>query len=118
MKKLLKLYKMFYRLLRLKSEQHSKIERDLIHEFYLINDNKSKEIRELEIEIRQWHYLASRYKTRTPDELIDFIEDLADKLRKAEDTPSNFNRIVAKYNKFVDLKKEFCDKFKDIELEA
>lgn len=29
----------------------------------------------------------------------------------------NWNRLCEKYNKFIKLKQEFCDKFKDIELE-
>ena len=29
----------------------------------------------------------------------------------------DWNRLCDKYNKFIKLKQEFCDKFKDIELE-
>lgn len=37
----------------------------------------------------------------------------AEILRMIED----WNRLCEKYNKFIKLKQEFCDKFKDIELE-
>lgn len=29
----------------------------------------------------------------------------------------NWNRLCVKYNKLIELKKDFCEKFKDIELE-
>ena len=51
------------------------------------------------------------------DDCIAKDKEIAEKdaeiLRMIED----WNRLCEKYNKFIKLKQEFCDKFKDIELE-
>lgn len=118
MKTLLKLYKMFYRLLRLKSSQREQIRRDSVRDFYLFENRLGKERDELRFELYKWEHLAKMYGVVTPEGINQIIKELIDKLAKAEDTPSNFNRLVKKYNKFIELKQEFCEKFKDIELDV
>lgn len=51
------------------------------------------------------------YEETEADKVI--AEKDAEILRMIE----NWNRLCEKYNKFIKLKQEFCDKFKDIELE-
>ena len=42
---------------------------------------------------------------------------LAEKDKEIARQNEAWNRLCKKYNKFVSLKQEFCEKFKDIELE-
>ena len=54
-------------------------------------------------------------------EVDDYIAKLkaklAEKDKEIERQNEAWNRLCKKYNKFVSLKQEFCEKFKDIELE-
>lgn len=47
------------------------------------------------------------------------IAQLKDRLQAAEKMTAigDWNRLCVKYNKLIELKKDFCEKFKDIELE-
>lgn len=76
MKTLLKLYKMFYRLLRLKHWQRREIETKLYCEFMLCQDNIRKELDGLRQEVFQWEHTALIYGARTPKELKDVIDHL------------------------------------------
>lgn len=116
MKNLLKLYKMFYRLLRLKSYQRAEIERKALLDFYLFRDNLGAEKRELEQKLYQWEHMAKLYAVNSPDDFHKLIADLTRRLAEAQDTPSNWNRLCERYNKLVTLKQEFCRKFADVEL--
>lgn len=63
------------------------------------------------------------------DDNLFYIKSEADKVISEKDAEilritknwnmlcKNWNRLCEKYNKFIKLKQEFCDKFKDIELE-
>lgn len=55
--------------------------------------------------------LADYYLKYEADKVI--AEKDAEILRMID----NWNRLCEKYNKLIKLKQEFCDKFKDIELE-
>ena len=51
-----------------------------------------------------------------------YLKDEVDKVLAKKDKEilrltEDWNRLCEKYNKFIKLKQEFCDKFKDIELE-
>ena len=51
-----------------------------------------------------------------------YLKEEADKVIAKKDAEilrmiENWNRLCEKYNKLIKLKQEFCDKFKDIELE-
>lgn len=46
------------------------------------------------------------------------LAELSENNKKAlKRDADNWNRLCVKYNKLIELKKEFCEKFKDIELE-
>ena len=52
------------------------------------------------------------------DENLDELKvKLAEKDKEIARQNEAWNRLCKKYNKFVSLKQEFCEKFKDIELE-
>lgn len=52
------------------------------------------------------------------DEVDKLLEELRENNKKAFDKQTkNWNRLCIKYNKFIKLKQDFCEKFKDIELE-
>ena len=44
-------------------------------------------------------------------------KEIAEKDKEIARQNEVWNRLCKKYNKFVSLKQEFCEKFKDIELE-
>lgn len=45
------------------------------------------------------------------------LAELRENHKKASERDvENWNRLCAKYNKLIELKKDFCEKFKDIEL--
>ena len=70
MKTLLKLYKMFYRLIRLKHWQRVEIEKRAYRDIAVLYSNKvSKERDELQQELTGWHHLARTYMVKTPKEL-------------------------------------------------
>ena len=77
MKKLLKLYKMFYRLLRLKDWQRREIETKMYCEFLRCQDDTRNERDKLQQEVFQWEHMAYIYGARTPKELKDVIDYLA-----------------------------------------
>lgn len=59
----------------------------------------------------------SRLKARIA-ELEKENAELRENHKKAtERDTENWNRLCVKYNKLIDLHKDFCEKFKDIELE-
>lgn len=76
MKKLLKLYKMFYRLLRLKHWQRVEIENRMFRNFILYPNKVLKECDELQQELIEWHHLARTYMVKTPKELHELISDI------------------------------------------
>ena len=76
MNTLLKLYKMFYRLLRLKNWQRREIERKIYCEFLNLNDYCRNERDRLQQEVFQWERMARIYGARTPKELKDVIDYL------------------------------------------
>ena len=52
------------------------------------------------------------------DEVDKLLAELRENNKKAfERYDKNWNRLCVKYNKIIELKKDFCKKFKDIELE-
>ena len=52
------------------------------------------------------------------DEVDKILAELRENNKKAfERYAENWNRLCVKYNKLIELKKEFCEKFKNIELE-
>lgn len=60
--------------------------------------------------------LSTEYYLKTDVDKI--LADLCENHKKASERDTeNWNRLCAKYNKLIELKKDFCEKFKDIELE-
>ena len=52
------------------------------------------------------------------DEVDKLLQELRENNQKAYDKQEkNWNHLCVKYNKLIELKKDFCEKFKDIELE-
>lgn len=52
------------------------------------------------------------------DEVDKLLQKLRENNKKAYDKQADeWNRLCMKYNKLIELKKDFCEKFKDIELE-
>lgn len=52
------------------------------------------------------------------DEVDKLLQELRENNQKAyARQEENWNRLCVKYNKLIELKKDFCEKFKDIELE-
>ena len=52
------------------------------------------------------------------DEVDKLLQELRENNQKAyAKQEENWNRLCVKYNKIIELKKDFCEKFKDIELE-
>lgn len=77
MKTLIKLYKMFYRLLRLKHWQRVEIEKRVARDILVIYPNQvSKERDEFLQELMEWHHLAMTYMVKTPKELHELISDI------------------------------------------
>ena len=74
MKTILKLYKMFYRLLRLKHWQRREIETKMYCEFLRCQDNTKNERDRLQQEVFQWEHMARIYGAITPKELEDIID--------------------------------------------
>ena len=61
---------------------------------------------------------AQVYLKSEVDTIIAKLEaKLAEKDKEIARQNEAWNRLCKKYNKFVSLKQEFCEKFKDIELE-
>lgn len=51
-------------------------------------------------------------------DVVKILAELCENHKKASERDvENWNRLCAKYNKLNELKKDFCEKFKDIELE-
>ena len=76
MKTLIKLYKMFYRLLRLKDWQRKEIERKAVRDFLVCQIRARTEIWNNEMELSVWHRLAMRYGCNSPGELQSVITDM------------------------------------------
>lgn len=63
-------------------------------------------------------YFFGRKRWYDADEVDKLLEELNENNKKAHDKQAKeWNRLCMKYNKIIDLKKDFCEKFKDIELE-
>lgn len=76
MKALIRLWKMFYRLLRLKSYQRKEIERMAFRDFCIIQDRTYKEHHEFMQELSRWHRVAHKYMMQTPEDLACLLYDL------------------------------------------
>ena len=63
-------------------------------------------------------FFFARKRWYDADEVDKILAELRENHKKAiEWDTENWNRLSVKYNKLIELKKEFCEKFKDIELE-
>ena len=63
-------------------------------------------------------YYFGRKRWYDADEVDKLLKELKENNKKAFDKQAeDWNRLCVKYNKLIELKKEFCEKFKDIELE-
>ena len=63
-------------------------------------------------------YYFGRKRWYDADEVDEFLQKLRENIQKAYDKQAeDWNRLCVNYNKLIELKKEFCEKFKDIELE-
>lgn len=76
MKTLIRLYKMFYRLLRLKHWQRKEIERKAVRDFLVCQIRARTEIWNHEMELLVWHRLAMRYGCNSPEELRAVLDDI------------------------------------------
>ena len=76
MKTLIRLYKMFYRLLRLKDWQRKEIERKAVRDFLVRQMQDRIEHLNHEVELSAWHRLAMRYGCNLPQELQSVITDI------------------------------------------
>ena len=74
MKKLLKLYKMFYRLLRLKDYQRREIETHYKSEYDLILASIYNEYFVVQTELRDYKNVMSQYRINSPLELLKVLE--------------------------------------------
>ena len=61
-------------------------------------------------------YYFGRKRWYDADEVDKILAELREN-NKTERNTENWNRLCVKYNKLIELKKDFCEKFKDIELE-
>ena len=67
-------------------------------------------------EIKDFFFARKRWYDA--DEVDKILAELRENHKKAtERNTENWNRLCVKYNKLIELKKDFCEKFKDIELE-
>ena len=63
-------------------------------------------------------FFFARKRWYDADEVDKILAELRENHKKAtERNTENWNRLCVKYNKLIELKKDFCEKFKDIELE-
>lgn len=63
-------------------------------------------------------YFFGRKRWYDADEVDKLLQELKENNKKAYDKQAkDWNRLCVKYNKLIELKKEFCEKFKKIELE-
>ena len=76
MKTLIRLYKMFYRLLRLKRWQREEIEKNVMRDFLVRQMQDRTERWNHEMELSAWHRLAMRYGCNSPEELRVVISDI------------------------------------------
>lgn len=66
--------------------------------------------------MKEYHFGRKRWYDA--DEVDKLLQELKENNKKAYDKQSeDWNRLCVKYNKIIELKKEFCEKFKNIELE-
>jgi hypothetical protein len=64
-------------------------------------------------------FFFARKRWYDADEVDKIIAKLRENHKKASERDvENWNRLCMKYNKLIELKKDFCEKFKDIELEV
>jgi len=75
-KTLIRLYKMFYRLLRLKRWQREEIEKNVMRDFLVRQMQDRTERWNHEMELSAWHRLAMRYGCNSPEELRVVISDI------------------------------------------
>ena len=75
MKTLIKLYKMFYRLLRLKHWQRKEIEDKAVRDF-LVQQIQGRATRWRDMELAAWQRLATRYGCKSPEELKSVLTDI------------------------------------------
>ena len=60
-------------------------------------------------------YFFSRKRWYYADEVDKILAELRENNKKAfERDADNWNRLCVKYNKLIELKKDFCEKFDDI----
>lgn len=63
-------------------------------------------------------YYFGRKRWYDADEVDKLLQKLKENNKNAYDKQAeDWNRLCVKYNKLIELKKDFCEKFKDIELE-
>lgn len=74
MKKLLKLYKMFYRLLRLKKEQRAEIERIVSSQFRAKIFDLNKEFFEVQFRLKEYESVMGRFEIDNPLKLFKALE--------------------------------------------
>ena len=64
-------------------------------------------------------FFFARKRWYDADEVDKLLQKLKENNKKAYDKQADeWNRLCVKYNKLIELKKDFCEKFKDIEMEA
>lgn len=64
-------------------------------------------------------YFFGRKRWYDADEVDKILAELRENHKKAsEKDAENWNRLCVKHNKLIELKQDFCEKFKDIELEV
>lgn len=67
-------------------------------------------------EIKEFFFARNRWYDA--DEVDKLLAELRENNKKAYDKQADeWNRLCVKYNKLIELKKDFCEKFKDIVLE-
>lgn len=63
-------------------------------------------------------FFFARKRWYDADEVDKILAELRENNKKASERDTeNWNRLCMKYNKLIQLKQDFCEKFKDIELE-
>ena len=64
-------------------------------------------------------FFFARKRWYDADEVDKILAKLCENHKKASERDvENWNRLCVKYNKLIELKKDFCEKFNDIELEV
>ena len=104
----------------LKSEADKVIAELKAREDVLVTDNRNllDKVKNLENQLRENAEHYKRNELQILENSDKVIAELRENNKKAfERDAENWNRLCVKYNKLIELKKDFCEKFKDIELE-